>query len=195
MLTISSNLVGSWIDISAGLLSLENEVDITCGGPFQTSARVTGGLIHSRKRTSSARPVVSETCHKRHPISGQYPESGGKTGGRLLLGAPITCSLQRAWPREDRRADRLRSPATSQAFGGNPMSALRLDQNPRKRSRCVCPRCADICARATDGTVPCRSNRPVESRRCLSRPAPHRAAGQRCASGHSGEYARAKSAG
>src|ERR1700750_58346 len=58
----------------------------------------------------------------------ESPESGGKIRRRLLLGAPITCSLRRAWPREDRRAYRLRSRQLHQAFGGHLMSGLRLDQ-------------------------------------------------------------------
>ena len=40
----------------------------------------------------------------------ESPESGGKTGRRLLLGAPITCSLQRAWHARTGERYLLRSP-------------------------------------------------------------------------------------
>lgn len=83
----------------------DNAFELDFHGMSVVTFSMTGGsrsLLRANKRR--------RTSWQRSVSASKSPESSGKTRRHLLLGAPIACSLRRAWPRENRGAYPLPSP-------------------------------------------------------------------------------------
>jgi hypothetical protein len=102
-------------------LTFKDSVDVTRRLPI---GRLFDHFISTAAQRSSA-AISPPNATNRNALwqpsisASKSPESSGKTQRRLLLGAPIACSLRSSWPRENRQPYRLRSPGNfTELLGG-----------------------------------------------------------------------------